>query len=366
MSIVLTILLALHGLIHLLGFVKAFNPALVNHLHQPISRLNGMIWLACSLLFVLSSVMVILKNDLWFVAASFAVLSSQYLIISSWEDARFGSLINVLIVVAVILGFSRWNFKNTYVNEVTSNVASTSSSNVLLTESDLDHLPEVVRKYIRYTGAMGKPKVESFNVEFTGQLRKNEQSEWMPFESEQYNFIDNTTRLFFMKATMNHLPVAGFHSFKNGNAFMDIRLFSLFTVQQQSGKEMGIAETVTFFNDMCCMAPATLIDKRITWLDSDSTHAKASFTNNSISISADLLFNQQGQLTNFISDDRYAFDENNSMKRLRWSTPLSNYREFNGYRLAGFASTIYTYPEGDLCYGEFHLKNVKYNVTKYP
>lgn len=49
-----------------------------------------------------------------------------------------------------------------------------------------------------------------------------------------------------MKASMNGLPVAGFHSFKGGDAFMDIRLFSIFKVQYQSGAEMGIAETVTF------------------------------------------------------------------------------------------------------------------------
>jgi hypothetical protein len=80
----------------------------------------------------------------------------------------------------------------------------------------------------------------------------------MPFTSEQYNFMDASTRLFFMKAVMKGLPLSGFHSFTNGDAFMDIRLLSLFKVQYQSGKEMGIAETVTFFNDMCCMAPASL------------------------------------------------------------------------------------------------------------
>jgi hypothetical protein len=108
--------------------------------------------------------------------------------------------------------------------------------------------------------------VKNFKIEFTGQIRKDEQSEWMPFTSEQYNFLNTSTRLFFLKATMKHLPVAGLHSYKNGNAFMDIRLFSLFKVQYQSGKEMGIAETVTFFNDMCCMAPGSLIDPRINGL----------------------------------------------------------------------------------------------------
>jgi hypothetical protein len=37
----------------------------------------------------------------------------------------------------------------------------------------------------------------------------------------------------------------------------------LLPIVQQSGKIMDKAETVTLFNDMCLMAPATLIDKRI-------------------------------------------------------------------------------------------------------
>ena len=198
-------------------------------------------------------------------------------------------------------------------------------------------MPEPVKKYLHYSGAVGEPKVKYFTVEFSGQIRKNEQSDWMPFTSEQYNFMNVSARLFFMKAAMKHLPVAGFHCFKNGNAFMDIRLLSLIKVQYQSGKEMGIAETVTFFNDMCCIAPATLIDKRIQWLEVDNDKMKAEFTNNNITISAWLQFNDKGELINFISEDRYAPDENNTLKRLRWSTPMKEYKVFDGHKPAGYA-----------------------------
>ena len=146
---------------------------------------------------------------------------------------------------------------------------------------------------------------------------------------------------------------------------MDIRLLSLFKVQYQSGREMGIAETVTFFNDMCCMAPATLIDKRIQWLEIDSNKVEASFTNNNITITAWLWFNDKGQLISFTSNDRYAAGDNNTMQQIPWSTPLKDYRNFNGYNLAGYAETIYHYPEGDLCYGNFRLTNIEYNCKGF-
>ena len=74
---------------------------------------------------------------------------------------------------------------------------------------------------------------------------------------------------------------------------MDIRLLSLFKVQYQDGKEMDISETVTFFNNMCCLAPPTLIDKRIKRIEVEGNKVKASFTNN-ITVKAWLYFNEKG------------------------------------------------------------------------
>lgn len=109
------------------------------------------------------------------------------------------------------------------------------------------------------------------------------------------------------------------------------------------------------------MAPATLIDKRIAWQAVDEHSVKATFTNNGISINAELFFNEVGELINFKSNDRYNADAG---KKLPWATPLRNYKEINGYKLATQAETIYTYPDRDLCYGTFQVSSVKYNCTE--
>ncbi len=355
-------LIALHGLIHLLGFVKAFNFAAVNQLTQSISKANGVLWLMTTVLFVVTAILFLLNKSMWWIPAIIAVVLSQYLIFTSWQDAKFGTIANVFILLAAIAGYGTWHFSNRYEKDVQLGLRmSSSATESLLTEADMESLPVPVKKYLYYTGAVNQPKVHNFKVEFVGQIRKNEQSEWMPFTSEQYNFMDVPTRLFFMKATMKHLPVAGYHRFKNGDAFMDIRLFSLFQVQYQSGPEMGVAETVTFFNDMCCMAPATLIDPSIRWLEVKGNQVKAEFTNNNITISAWLYFNDEGELLNFVSNDRYATSDQNTMQKIPWSTPLKEYKSLAGHRLPGYAETIYNYPEGDLCYGNFRVTNVVYN-----
>lgn len=362
MKIILFILFILHGLIHLLGFVKAFNFAPVGQLTQNISKINGILWLVTATLFVTGALLFLLEKDSWWMFPATAILISQYLIIVSWQDAKFGTIANVIMLLATVVGFSTWSFIREYRKEAAAGRELTSTiPDTIVTENDILHLPAPVQKYLHYTGVVGKPRVKNFKIRFVGQIRKNEQSPWMPFTSEQYNFMNASTRLFFMNATMEHLPVAGFHRFNNGDAFMDIRLLSLVRVQYQSGKEMAIAETVTFFNDMCCMAPATLMDKRIEWLEVNGNNVRAAFTNNGITISAWLYFNERGELMNFVSEDRYAADDNKGMRKLRWSTPLKDYKEFGGYRLAGYADAIYTYPGGDLIYGNFRLASIEYN-----
>ena len=358
MRIAILVLFTIHGLIHLMGFAKAFQYAEMKQLTIAISKPVGVMWLMATLLFITSAILFLLKKDYWVIFSIAAVVISQIVIILSWQDAKFGTIVNVIILIASIIGYGTWSYYNKYQNDVKTNLQQKEYfQNSLLTEMDIQQLPEQVKKYLRYTGSIGKPKVNNFKIEFTGKIRKDEQSEWMPFTCEQYNFMETPTRLFFMKAAMKGLPIGVYHCFKNGVAFMDIRLFSLFKVQYQDGAEMNLSETVTFFNDMCVVAPPTLIDKRIKWLEVEGNKVKASFTNNSITVSAWLYFNNKGELINFISDDRYA----SAGKQFPWATPLKYYHEINGYRLMGSAETIYSYPDRDLVYGTFKLISIKYN-----
>jgi hypothetical protein len=363
MKIALAILILLHALIHLPGAIKSVRPLMFPQLKASITPLYGVFWLTTTLLFVAAFVLVAMHSRAWWMPAAAGVVLSQCLVLTTWRDAKFGTLPNVVILAAVAAGGAAWNFHRTYTVDA-EKLLTQAVPGSLLTEADIQQLPAPVQKYIRCTHALNKPKVSSFRVEFSGRIRDYEKKEWMEFASVQHSFQNASARLFFLDATMKSLPVAGYHRYGIGNAFMDIRLFSLFTVQYESGGAMDTAETVTFFNDMCVMAPATLIDPRIVWTPVDDLRTDASFTNNGITVSASLYFNAQGELINFVSNDRFARQTDGSMKRLTWSTPLSNYREISGMYLASDAQAVYAYPDGEFCYGEFHLVSVEYNPSE--
>ena len=95
-------LMFIHGLIHLMGFIRAFGYGVANQISGEISRFNGMFWLAATLLFMLASILFLLKNESWLWVAIPACIISQVLIIMLWKDAKFGTIANMIIIFAVI------------------------------------------------------------------------------------------------------------------------------------------------------------------------------------------------------------------------------------------------------------------------
>ncbi len=358
MKIAFLLILLIHGLIHLMGFVKALGLAEIEQLSRPISKPLGWVWLLTALLFMATFLFFLLKKEAWPALAIMTIIISQILIFTVWTDAKYGTIANMIILLAAVIGWASINFENSYEKDVRAAMQATAISDKLITEKDLEPLPEPVQKYLRYVGVVGKPKIYNVKIEFEGEMRDRDK-DWFKFTSEQYNFFDSPTRLFFMKAKVNGLPTNGFHRYKKKGASMHIKVLCLIPVVDIDKPELFKTETVTFFNDLCLFAPAALIDKRVTWETLDDTSAKATFKTNNTSISAFLYFNEKGQLVNFISEDRISVDE---MKTYPFSTPASNYKNMKGYNLATHGEAIWHYPDEEFVYGKFDVKSVQYNV----
>jgi len=361
MRLALVFVIVIHGLIHLIGFARAFGLITVSEFTHPVSKLMGLIWLLATVAMLLVSAAILFGHKWWWILALAAVTLSQILILGQWQDAKFGTFLNVIILMAALIGLAEWKFYNTYSKDVQQALnKAIPEPNNLITDADLLLLPPPVQKYLRYVGVVNTPKLKNVKIEFNGEMR-GKTNDWFPFQSEQYNTFDIPHRLFFMRGKMKGFNVPGYHAFKDGHASMTIKLFSMIPVIHKEGDKLDIAETVTVFNDMCIMAPASLIDPRIEWEEKDSLSVQATFTNKGITISAELFFNEKGQLINFISDDRYEMTGKTPL-RLRFSTPMSSYKNFNGINVPSYGEAIWHYPEGEFVYGKFYLKDIQYNV----
>jgi len=359
MRIVLVLLVILHGLIHLMGFAKAFQFGEMVQFTKEISKPMGILWFLAALLFIVTAIGFFLRKDWWPLLGIVIVILSQGLIFTNWADAKYGTIANVIILGVAIVGQSNLTFERSYKGDVASAMNTIAPTPELLTEEDLAPLPMCVQKYLGYVGEVGKPKVNNVKIVFKGEMR-DKGKDWFKFTSEQYNFFRSPTRLFFMKAKVMGLPTYGYHKYINETASMHIKLLSLFAVVDMAEPELYPTETVTFFNDLCLFAPAALIHDRISWEILDTLSVKATFNNNGTKISAILYFNERGQLINFVSNDRYSVSE---MKSFPFSTPASNYKNINGYQLPSYGEATWHYPDGEFVYGKFEVVDITYNVA---
>jgi hypothetical protein len=354
-------LVVVHALIHFLGFAKAFGLAELPELTLPISRNLGLLWLAAGLGLLLSAVLLIVAPRVWWGSAALAIVVSQVAIACFWADARFGSVANALIALGVIYGFAAQgplSLRAEYRSRVSQR--GQPSAGAILTEADLGTLPPPMQCYLRQSGALGRPRVKHVKATWRGRIRGGPEDAWMDVVAEQHNFIDDPARYFFMDARRSGLPVDVFHAFEKGAATMRVRLLSLFGMVDAKGSELTRAETVTWLNDLCVLAPDSLIGAAAQWEAVDPRTARVRYMLGNNTVSALLSFNEACELVDFVSEDREKTSaDGKSAERLPWSTPLRDYRSFGERRAASRGEGCWHPPQGAFTYIELELTGLQ-------
>ena len=90
--------LVAHGLIHLLGTAKAFRIAAIPMLSHQIERPLGILWLLAAALFIATAICLFAWPRCWWVVGGAALVLSQLVIVTSWGDARYGTIANIVFV----------------------------------------------------------------------------------------------------------------------------------------------------------------------------------------------------------------------------------------------------------------------------
>src|SRR5688572_4995427 len=125
----------LHGIIHCLGFAKAFHYD--NTLTKVISKPAGLVWLLTALLFATAAGLFLFKKENWPVVALIALVLSQTLIVTNWQDAKYGTIANVLILLVAVAAWGSIRFEKQYLNDINTHLQHNNNQHDLLTEADL-------------------------------------------------------------------------------------------------------------------------------------------------------------------------------------------------------------------------------------
>lgn len=221
-----------------------------------------------------------------------------------------------------------------------------------------------MQKYLRFAGVVGKPRVRNFRAAGTDTMYRGG-STGMRIATQQYNFFDDPARFYYLRSSLYGIPVDGLHRYAGDSATMQVNAAYLIPLVNAGGERMAMSETVTFFNDMCLFAPATLVAPEILWEPVDPRTVWARFTCNGITISAMLYFVESGKLRDFVSDDRYMSPDGRTFSRYQWSTPVKKYQAIDGRTVPAACEASWKMPEGDFTYVRFTLDEIEYNCTEF-
>ena len=231
---------------------------------------------------------------------------------------------------------------------------------VIVTEEMLQKLPDPVKKYLLYTGVVGKPIVQTVRLKQVGKIRKDVNQPWMNIQAKQYYSVNPPCFIWIAYMKVFGLPLVRVRDYyMEGKGNILVKALSFFTIANSSGKDMDQGAMMRYLNEMMWF-PSAFLGKNVSFESIDSNSARVTLKDMGKSVTATMYFDDEGKLTNFTAP-RYRDMGNNKFKLENWSTPIREYGEFEGLKLPIKGSAVWNLKESDLEYIDLTITDLKYN-----
>ena len=360
MRIALFILAILHGLIHLLGFVKAFGFAEVKAMTAHVSKPIGMLWAAAAALLLVYGTLHMTNYKFAWLAGLVAAVVSQVLIFMFWSEAKFGTIPNVVILVASTASFGLYSFNKTVQKETHQILKNSVSIETIITENAVKALPLPVQEWLRKSGAIGKPLMSVGKVTQRAEMKMSpDQKEWMPAAAVQYTRIDEPAFIWTVDVKMNDfIGFRGRDKFEHGKGEMLIRMNSLINVVDERGEKLNEGTLQRYLGEMVWF-PSLALSPYVTWDQISDTAARATMSYRGTQGSGTFFFNAEGDFTKF-SAMRYRGNEADS-KREEWIMSVTDYKTFEGIKVPAIMNATWKLDNGDWTWLNLEVTDIRYD-----
>jgi hypothetical protein len=364
MRIALIVLIAIHGIIHLFGFLKAFGLSEFNAITQPVSKPFGILWLLAFILLITAAFLLMMDSHYYWVLAGIAILLSQLLIISFWTDARFGTIINLMILVSVLLAYSFSHFiKKVNAERKQMLTEMTASKGAIISEQMFDGLPAPVVSWLLASGISGKVPVQSISLEQSLEmLAKPEQKEWYKAHATQYFTIDPPAFNWTLQTKINpFMPMVGRDKFEHGKGEMEIKLLSFIPVAHVKNNSKTNEATLQRYLAELVWFPSAALNPYIRWEAIDDHSAKATMRIAGTEGSGVFYFDEKGFFQKFVAL-RYKESDKNAI-RIPWTVTALKTEEKNGIFIPTELKVDWTIDHREWTWLKLKIEQIEYYPT---
>jgi hypothetical protein len=239
--------------------------------------------------------------------------------------------------------------------------ATTTAGEAVVTEEMLEDLPEPLRRYLRHTGIVGKPFVDTVYLEQKGQMYLGAGQGWVPLDAEEHYTVQPPGFVWDATIHKGPLPIArGRDMYAGGEGRMLIKAGTLFTVVDDKGPEMDQGSMMRYLSEMIWF-PTAFLDDNISFEPIDDNSARVRLTDGGKCVSATMYFDEEGKVTDFVAERYRTVEGGYDLET--WSAPVYEYGELAGLKLPLRGGAIWKLPEGDLKYADIIITDLQYDIA---
>lgn len=366
MKLVLVAVLVIHGLIHLLGFVKGFGLAEVSQLRgETLVQLGpswqrplAAAWLLGGALVVTAAVMLALGAGGWWRVGLAALVLSQALVIYAWPDAKAGTLANVVLAVAVLLGWADARFERVTDGAVRRLYASLPATAPTVTAAEVTTLPPPVARWLDRAGVVGRARARAVRLRQEGGLRTGADQPFLDATAEQYFAVDEPGFVWSVRLRMKGLPIAGRDAYLGGHGHMLIAAGALWPIVDATGDKIDQGSLLRFLGEIIWF-PSAAVAPYLRWEAIDERTAKVTMTHASVTASARFTFDEQGRVTAFAA--RRYLGGGAAAVLEDWQATCTEWARFDGVEVPVRGVVSWKLAKGDFDYYRWQITAVEYD-----
>ena len=358
--------MVLHGLLHLIGFSREWTlgaqgqltgKALIDPAGNT-SKTTGIFWLLACILFLTAAILYLMRRDWYWILAVAGLVVSQILIIIYWQDAKYGTIVNVVIFVVTIFSAAAMHFNNMARREVKALIAQAAGSTEhTITEEMIAPLPANVQRWLRQSNVVGNKTPTLLRVLQKGKLRSAPDGRWMPFQSVQHFSISPPA--FVWVARINAAPlieIAGRDKYFQGRGNMLIKPLYLLTAADGSGKEIDQGTLLRYLAEVAWF-PQAAVSPYLQWEGIDENRARVTMEYQGVSASGTYFFNEEGLVKGF--EARRYGEFGGTYRKETWSVSITGHKTFNGVPIGHTNEVTWKLKEGDFAWLRMEVTEIQ-------
>lgn len=359
----LTLLLLVHGLLHVVGFASSVglispHRKWLTVMTKSQLAIAGACWLITGVLFILSAILFYVKWDFYWAILLPAFIFSQVLVVMFWPLDKYGTGVNMIVLVVIVASTGSYSFDRKASREVTVLKQDARHSHEVISDERIEDLPPVVKRWLIKSGVVGKKVPVLVHVAQQGFLRTQKDSPWSTFQAQQYFSLDPPAFVWKADMRMNDfVQIKGRDKLEDGRGNMLIKAESLFPIANARGKEIDQGTFVRYMAEISWF-PQAALKNYIRWKELDANRAQAFITYGNTSVTGVFTFNEDG-LPILFEAKRYG-EFNGKYSLETWSIKTTGFKTFQGVTVGCKNEVTWKLKSGDFTWLKLEVTQLDY------